>query len=739
LSLTGIGDRFAEHAADWEPLEFFRAKNIGNFRWNPQLELFAGVLPELESQIQDKLSPMLRDAMSFAAQVYQRTADQEPDDDKLFKLIFSLLTGKVFHDRDVHGFKGLGIGDGADAVLEAVARQYREPASRLLNKPSRDAAFSRIWPSMNFRNLSVEVLAELWSTALVTPEVRKEYGIHRTPRTIAKYIVDRMPFNNVDDDHRIVLEPCCGSAVFLVAAMNRLRQQQWGLSPRARHDYFTQHLVGYEVEPFGVEISKLALTLADFPNPRDWQIRREDIFSPLSTFPRALLSAGAVLCNPPFEAFTPQQRERYRPSSPKKPVELLNIILKFLHPRGVLGLVLPRNVIDGREYKRVRKQLASRFSSIEITSLPDQAFAADHEVALLIAQQPIPHRATTVRHRQVDDTPESWRNFDWRHEVSSEFEAKKTVEDCADSLAIPKLFEVWSYLTNCNRLGQIAELHRGIEWNLPLTEQGQETGNRQKLVSYDPKPGFALGVPPEAAVHCFTTPDLRYIDMRKKSQRGNAYQQPWEKPKVILNAVTKSRRGWRIAAFADIEGIPGYQNITGVWPHEYDVVALAAVLNGPIANAYVATREGKKHITIETLKGIPVPALLHSQVAEIRGLVEQYLSLSGGGNLPLWSGSADQELVAILKRIDSIVLSAYNLPPRLERKALDYFNEASRAVPFVFGDYFPRDFEPCIPLSDYISPDYALRTAKAFRSDRSRPPEHIMEALAYAAGIESPS
>ena len=61
--------------------------------------------------------------------------------------------------------------------------------------------------------------------------------------------------------------------------------------------------------------------------------------------------------------------------------------------------------------------------------------------------------------------------------------------------------------------------------------------------------------------------------------------------------------------------------------------------------------------------------------------------------------------------IDSLILKAYDLPPRLERKLLDLFCGHPRPVPFDFPDYFPKDFHPCIPLHKYLEMD--LKQANA--------------------------
>ena len=61
--------------------------------------------------------------------------------------------------------------------------------------------------------------------------------------------------------------------------------------------------------------------------------------------------------------------------------------------------------------------------------------------------------------------------------------------------------------------------------------------------------------------------------------------------------------------------------------------------------------------------------------------------------------------------VDGLVLKAYDLPPRLERKLLDFFRGYQRPFPFVFPDYYPEDFVPCIPLHKYLKMD--LKQASA--------------------------
>ncbi len=710
-----INKLFATRAVDWKPESLLRAKNIGSFRWAPQLTLFAGLLPELEEHIQESLDPLLRDALSATRQAYQESTGREPDPSQIFRLVFWLLTAKVFRDRQVDGFVRLGEKPDPDELLQKVADQYREPETpRLLNRFARETAVSRIWANLDFRNLSVEILSQIWATTLVDDVTKKRLGIHRTPRTIVRYIIDRIPFEQWGDDQRIILEPCCGSGVFLIGAMNKLRYEHalFGATPSERHAYFVKHLAGIEKDPFGVEISRLALTLADFPNPGGWNIAAKDVFDE-GVLEEFLPRSGVVLCNPPFRDFDLYERDRYRYSSPLKPVELLNRVLDQLHPSGVLGFVLPRQIVDGRGYAGIRRRLTERFANIDLTVLPDRAFEADPEVALLIATEPIPHNVSTISFKKVDDDVQAWHRFELKHEVTFDHVAEVDSEHAEESLGIPELPEVWDFLINFPVLEEVAVLHRGIEWNKPLTKKGGiETGNREKLVRDKPASRFWPGVPPLAKFSAFEVPKIRYLSLREEDARGSSYTHAWEKPKAIVNKAARRRGKWRMAAFPDSEGLTCYQSFIGVWPKSraYDEWILAAVLNSPVANAFVATREGKTDITLETLARVPMPHLTEVEATRLRSMVRRY---QASISVALHSNKDRPSLERALMEIDALVLSAYHMPPRIERALLDFFMGANRPVPHAFGDYYPKDFEGYFSLMEFLSPQFAATTANA--------------------------
>ena len=704
--INQIRQMFANRASDWRPQSLLRAKNIGSFRWCQQIGLFSGLLPELEEQIQEQLDPLLRSSLAATKEAYVKSAKRDPDPTQLFKLVFWILTAKVFHDRRISAFEKLG--PNPDELLSAVARQYQSEVPSLLNREARNAATSSIWNRLDFRNLSVDVLSEIWSTTLVDDSTRKRLGIHRTPRTVARYLVERIPFEHTGDDKQIILEPCSGSAVFLISAMNEIRPKLFGMTPAERHNYFVHHLAAIEKDAFGVEISRLALTLADFPNPGGWDITHRDVFEPGVLTPH-LRRAGVVLCNPPFEDFDKTEKQPSDAVSTKKPVELLSRVLRDLHPTGIIGFILPSNFVDGRGYAEVRKRLAERFATLELTILPDRVFESDAEVTLLLATDPIPHHICRVTNRRVHDDPASWKKFELEHEVSTDHSTDITVVEARSGLVVPELAEVWDFLLTNPKLDDAAVLGRGIEWNRPLTDEEGETGHRSDLVRSKTANGFRRGVAPQTAFNVFVIPQMSFLSLREDDQRGNAWQRDWDKPKVIVNKSRRHRGPWRLAAFPDSDGVTFYQTYIGAWPKssQYDEFALSAILNSPVANAFVATRETKRDITLEMLKLIPLPYLTELQCERLRVLIQRYQRAEMGTEP--FTLRSDQDRT--LKEIDALVLDGYRMPPRLERVLLDFFRGHRRSTSHHFSDYVPMNCNVYFSLSEYLSPEFAASTS----------------------------
>lgn len=736
---SGIQQAFWRHRARWEPETILRAKSIPAEASARQLDFFdAGLMQAIGEAVSRKLGRLLEDALTDARKCHERKrTGSHMDYEGLFRLVFRLLAAKVLGDRgDVPGH---WLASDVRTAINNVERFYfpSRPATPALgDREIQDVVWGRIRGAFHFQNLSVDALAYIYENTLVSPQTREAYGTHSTPPQIAEYLVHHLPFEDVPLDELRVVEPCAGHGVFLVAAMRRMRDLlPRNMTARKRHDYFVERLVGIELEPFACEVARLSLMLADYPNPNGWRILREDIFTG-STLSRELKQAAIVLCNPPFEVFSPEEREAYGNAvqQVQKPAEILRRVL-YPEPPAMLGLVLPRSFVSGRAYREFNVRLGSTYAHAELVSLPDGVFThSDAETVLLLShgrkRREAPHcavRSSVVLEADRGDflacsTPTMSRDDVWL--------------GTKPSLWTSPLEDVWGRLTRFNTLGDVAEVHRGIEFSIPLNEQ-----NRPSLISEKKHPCFVPGLEKvqgrlqEAFIH----QGHAWLNVSPSVMRGNAYKRPWNEPKVIVNGATVSRGTWRLIAVPDGSGLVCYQRLHGVWPGPgWTIEALAAVLNGPLANAYVRDHEGKRDNRILTLKAVPVPRLTTGELVRLASLARRYIRRRTEIGDGLLDAAIETDLRRCLQELDALVLRGYDLPPRLERRVLDCFCGEERPVPFDFTSFFPRDFRPCIPYHEYVSPNWEL--ARADETLKRLQPIHdqaIHEAMQHLEDLDT--
>jgi hypothetical protein len=705
IPLDAINAAFKQRKAEWSPETILRAKNIGLPGGPRQLDFVdLGLIPALEEEISEKLHALLNEAINEAQKVYKKNVGKPPDPRQLFRLVFRLLAGRVLHDRNVDGFRNLPEPLDASVILAKVDNYYRDKLSVLQNRLSQQAVLERLWTKFSFQNLSVDILAHIYENTLVDEKVREKYGIHSTPRSIARYIVNRLPFENIPRNQRIVVEPCSGHGVFLATALKRLRDLlPANMNAQDRHKYFVKMLRGFEVDPFALEVNRLCLTLADFPNHNGWRLKNEDIFNSRK-FERQLRQARIVLCNPPFENF--EKNDVHRGDGIiQKPIAVLKKVLDYMPKNGLLGFVLPRYFISGKSYRDIRDTLAQRFEEFEVVALPDRIFRhALLESCLLLGK--IPRTKVSPVNIDFAEIKDNDREkFLSEYKISWSDRADKTIQEAAQSFAVLPLNEIWERLKTFPQLGDIVDIHRGVEWKQPFDEE--------KYLSASPKQGFVKGINSAAGeFRCYEIPKSIYLCAKPEWQRGGAWELPWDKPKAVMNAARVSRKSWRIAAFADTSGLTFSQRFHCLWPKNgWSSKVISAILNSPIANAFVSMREEARDIRKIILKKIPVPLDFNpEQTRAIERLVDDYVMAIKNHEaigLELWATpKGESKANRILLQIDAEILRAYGLPPRLERKLLDFFHNERRSVPFEFGDYFPVDFTPTIPLWRYISSDF---------------------------------
>ena len=268
-----------------------------------------------------------------------------------------------------------------------------------------------LWDAYSFQNLPVEVLSHLYQHF-----ADYDQGAIYTPPFVASLILDfALPYNQIKGDERI-LDPTCGSGVFLVGAFRRLvnhwRSCNGWQSPNVsilkailKHSVF-----GVELQEDSLHLASFSLALAvcDFLKPKViWHelqfdrlegtnLLQEDFFEFVErSVPDSSLSFDfdkgshsspvepfhVVLGNPPFKSKLTnagkrlnQKTKQNRVKAPDNQVAYLvaEQAMRFLHEGGRLCLIQPAGLLYNEKTREFRQYLLTTYQAeyaLDFTSI----------------------------------------------------------------------------------------------------------------------------------------------------------------------------------------------------------------------------------------------------------------------------------------------------------------------------------------------------------------------------------
>ncbi len=738
-----VPEFFRQHKDDFDPLAIIKGKTRCRLPGQTQLSFVdAGLMPFVERADGRRLSSCVEASFLAIESALGRTL-QIPDDARnAIKATFWLLAAKALHDKEVDCFKSLDLTN-IDDVFDRVGRHYGvsgELPPR--GKGWRDAT-ARVADQVilldSLRNLSTESLAHVYENALVTKEVRKENGIHSTPGHLVDYMVWQLwPWiEMLDKDRRYIFEPACGHAAFLVGALRVLRQWTNIDGGKARHEYLKKHLCGIERDVFAREVARLSLTLADIPYGNKWNLNPADMFLGTALEDGAR-QCGVLLANPPYEKFTKKELADYAKTgvtvgAQTKACEVLRRTIPHLTEGACFGVVTPRGLLDSHEGVELRRTILSDFELGEIDILEDKLFEkADHESVVLLGRRKAPKRTKGqvwyrwVRNADMVAFRDRFAFSSQEHVSVSRFDASGDAD-----LRVPEYDAIWRFLSSYPVLDDIADAGQGFSFLGKDLPKNTETLCKHQKPGYKPCFVTSRGNRQifETPVRQWMNPSAAVIQSPRRGLNGVPGQ-------VLVNHARASRGQWCMKAWLDQEGIAVKGNFLVVRPKEANVpgVVLWALLNGPVANAFIYCLSTKMHIIGSDLLRLPIPQGTGDWMGPVISAAQAYLAatISTGG---FFRPDPDPATIkAKLLAMDAAVLQAYDLPPRLERQLLDLFGGVQRkGVGCTFAGYYPVGFSSCLPLHMLLSEDFerarADLTIARFKPGQS---DHILEALAAA-------
>lgn len=699
LSVDGIRRYFRDRPNALRPRRIYEAKTVARVAHAPQqLDLFAefvdpDLLPFVESQTGERLTT------TVVAGIRSLVEDFGPEE-WVIKAVFRLLAGKILRDKSVPGFKSATLSHIAD-VLQKVERHYgsRDPLTLSKKKVSSlQNVMAELQRLGDLRNITTESLGDVYELALITKDIRKIHGTHKTPGYLVDYVVWQLAnwIEEIPVDQLRFFEPGCGHAPFLVSLMRLLRTLD--VAPDNLSQFFRERFMGVDNDPFALEIAMLSLTLADEPNPDGWdRLTEADMYAD-DLLERAAARSTVMLTNPPYES--------------RKAEELLYRTLPNLPAGAVFGTVVPATLLfsDKKRAIELRKWMIDNCQLAECDLFPEGLFTfGDHECAVTIGRvlkKGTPTTSLQSRLRRVRDTDAARNAFqlDYRFSTTRVLPQSAFSDHVENTLWIAEFDkEIWGFLRKNKQLSSIADVNQGLQ------HKGKGKPKNLKTVDARRFPGGKLGfTSSKGDWELQACPPMKYLNLTPDALRRPGTGTDCV-PQVLLNYHPVSRGFWSLKPFIDFVGRPFQSNFLSVRTREeLSDFFVWALLTSPLANLFVYTHTLKRNIVPRILGRLPVPVTVDSDVVRVSSLAERYLSRAKAGKRDMFNsdGFTNQELSSLLLALDAEVLRLYALPARSERLLLEQFRGEQRpGIPIPFTEYYPAE-TPDVPLYAYLTDSY---------------------------------
>lgn len=748
--INELDNFFAKYKDEFSPGRISRAKTLGQFdKKSHQLSFHDfGLMPIIEKYEGEYLSKLIERIINKLSKIAK--IDQESDQGAkwLTQAAFWLVGAKILKDKKVKDFKTLNIAD-IDLLSKRINRHYDAKTPLDITNQEKKIALEYVAseilkPVSSFSHLSINSLAYVYENTLITKATRKALGTHATPSWLVNYIVWQLVdwIEKIPQKDRVILEPTCGHAPFLTAGARILSFLYKGIE-NERHEYLKNHLIGIEKDPFAKEIARLALTLADVPNKDGWKLLDADIYNG-DILKDAAQGANILLCNPPFENFSPDEKQKCHDlKTGNKAAEVLARTLPYMPIDSVFGVILPRMFLHGRNLAPLRKDIIENFEIREICLLPENVFGSASHLSCVVLGRKVSENDKVTNKNKIryvripkDNLDEFKNTYNAETEIINQ-QADRRAPDYDFRLSI-LLSDVWEYCGGLLRLSDIAVVGRGLEY------KNVENSTSRKKFKEEAVQGFVrfsktVETRPDKwkkiDIKLTELPDLYWMDISDDAIENPRYGKSPACAQVLLNyARTSGNNPWRLKALIDREGMPATNSFLVIRPEntEWSLEAIWALINSPYANAFAFCYCMERHNLESIIRNIPLPKCNSSDLQTLKRMVLDYFALYQEGFFQLEPG--DKEGEKRMSAINAEVMRLYDLPPKLEREVLDLFNGYKRkGVHFKFDRYYPEGFESWIPLHEYLSEEYQRSTPSFVKKwvEETRSPE-LIKALEIA-------
>ena len=287
------------------------------------------------------------------------------------------------------------------------------------------------WRLYSFKDLPIELISNIYQL-FVSDKTSSVY----TPPNLVRLMMDEaLPWDRLDRliTHReIILDPACGSGVFLVEAYRRLvlhwrSKNNWAKPTINDLKPLLNNIYGFDVEEAAVELAgfSLCLALCDslepedirasvnlFPQLTDMTIHHTCFFAAKECLPMSR-SIGAIVGNPPFKSklTTPGALRSYDAyhgthghlADRQLAYLFLHDAMQILHSDGVLCMIQPSGFLYNHHAAEFRYHFFSRWMVPEVLDFVSvrglfRKGQADPKVVVVLALSKTPSLESKTLH-----------------------------------------------------------------------------------------------------------------------------------------------------------------------------------------------------------------------------------------------------------------------------------------------------------------------------------------------------
>jgi type I restriction-modification system DNA methylase subunit len=261
----------------------------------------------------------------------------------------------------------------------------------------------------DFSYIPVETLSSIYEQFLHAQGKGKKVGAVYTPEPLADYLISELNYTKNIKKGMKILDPCCGSGIFLVLAYRRLieielaNSENKRLSPKQLSQILVDSVYGIERNADACYVTEFSLILTmlnyieppdlhknkdfQFPALHNYRIFECDFFDNESEFFKINLKFDWIVGNPPWIELKPDTKgeelarnwinNNYvsRPAMGNKVCEAFSWrVIDLLENDGYAGLIIHAKSLFNHESEKYRRNFFQQHEVIRITNFSNLAY-----------------------------------------------------------------------------------------------------------------------------------------------------------------------------------------------------------------------------------------------------------------------------------------------------------------------------------------------------------------------------